>query len=353
MPARSSKESAKAGLAPGTLVHIGEPRSEKVKITVFDYNASSFDEREASVEDCAALAKKETVTWINVDGIHNVGLVEKLGRLFDLHPLTLEDIVSTRQRPKMEDFDAYCYLVLRMPYFERRGGRIRAEQISIVLMKNAVLSFQEREGDVFDSIRDRIRHDKGRVRKCGADYLAYALMDAIVDNGFAILETLGERIEGLENRVLGKPEPPVVKDIHALKRELILLRKAIWPLREVLANLSRDESPLISKSTALYLRDVHDHTIQVVDAIETLRDMVSGMLDVYLSVVSNRMNEVMRVLTVIATIFIPLTFLAGIWGMNFKHMPELDWRWAYPAVLAVMVVIALVMVAYFKRKKWL
>jgi len=273
--------------------------------------------------------------------------------LLGLHPLTLEDIASTHQRPKMEDFDNYFYFVLRMPYFQRRGGRIHAEQISIVLMKNAVVSFQEREGDVFDPIRERIRRNKGRIRKCGADYLAYALMDAIVDNGFAILETLGERTESLENNVLKEPDPAVVREIHALKRELILLRKAIWPLREVLANLSRDDSPLISKSTALYLRDVYDHTIQVVETVETFRDTVSGLLDVYLSVVSNRMNEVMRVLTVIATLFIPLTFLAGIWGMNFEFMPELEWKFAYPVVLGIMILIAATMLIFFRRKKWL
>jgi len=348
-----SRESAKAGLPPGTLVHVGTPRSEKVRITVFGYDEKDFNERETRAEDCADALKKRAVTWINVDGIHDVAIVEKVGTLFGLHPLTLEDIASTHQRPKMEDFDNYFYFVLRMPYFQRRGGRIHAEQISIVLMKNAVVSFQEREGDVFDPIRERIRRNKGRIRKCGADYLAYALMDAIVDNGFAILETLGERTESLENNVLKEPDPAVVREIHALKRELILLRKAIWPLREVLANLSRDDSPLISKSTALYLRDVYDHTIQVVETVETFRDTVSGLLDVYLSVVSNRMNEVMRVLTVIATLFIPLTFLAGIWGMNFEFMPELEWKFAYPVVLGIMILIAATMLIFFRRKKWL
>jgi magnesium transporter len=296
---------------------------------------------------------KPTVTWINIDGIHQVEIIEKIGTYFGIHSLILEDIMNTGQRPKMEDFEDYIFVVVKMIYYDEKDNEIKAEQVSLLLGSNFVISFQEKEGDVFDPIRERIRKAKGRITKMKADYLAYALVDTIVDHYFMVLEKLGEKIEGMEEELVTNPTPETLQTIHTLKRELIFLRKSVWPLREVISVLERGESSLIDESTGIYLRDVYDHTIQVIDTIETFRDMVSGMLDIYLSSISNRMNEVMKVLTIMATIFIPLTFIAGVYGMNFKYIPELEWHWGYPVILFVMVAIGILMVIYFRRKKWL
>ena len=335
-------------------MYTGEKKTGKVRITIIDYDEAQFQEKEAkSVEECFPFNDKSTVTWINIDGLHQVDIVEKIGRHFNLHPLVLEDIVNTGQRPKMEDFVDHIFVVLKMLYYDEKQKEAGAEQVSFVLGSNYVISFQETEGDVFDAIRERIRMARGRIRKMGADYLAYALIDAIVDNYFIILEHIGEKIEDIEDTLVMNPEPETLQAIHNLKREMIFLRKSVWPLREVISRLERWESPLIDKSTDIYLRDVYDHTIQVIDAIETFRDMLSGMLDIYLSSVSNRMNEVMKVLTIIATIFIPLTLIAGIYGMNFRYMPELEHPWGYPVVFLTMSIIGILMVIYFRRKKWL
>ena len=335
-------------------MHIGEQRYEQVRLSVIRYDAADFQEKTVTnIEEAFSLRKKSSVMWLNIDGVHQPEIIGQVGKSFGLHPLVAEDIASTGQRPKMEDFDDYIFVVLRMLRFDDRENETRTEQISIILGADFVVSFQEREGDVFDTIRERLRNNKGRIRKQGADYLAYTLIDAIVDNYFIVLEKLGEIIEEVEDKLVANPTSETLQTIHDLKREMIFLRKSVWPLREVINRLERSESPLIHKSTWVYLRDVYDHTIQVMDAVETFRDMLSGMLDIYLSSVSNRMNEVMKVLTVIATIFIPLTFLAGIYGMNFRYMPELEQAWSYPAVLILMLVIALVMIVYFRRKKWM
>jgi magnesium transporter len=344
----------KIGLPPGTPVFVGEKKIEKAKITIIDYDEKQFQEKEAkTIEECFPFKDTPTVTWINVDGVHQVDIIENIGRHFDLHPLILEDIMNTEQRPKIEDFERYIYIVLKMLYYDEKEHETKIEQVSLILGENFVISFQEMEGDIFDPIRERIRNGKGRIRKMGADYLCYALLDTIVDKYFMILERLGERIEGMEEELVDNPKPELLQEIHRLKREMIFLRKSVWPLREVINGLERGESSLIRESSRIYLKDVYDHTIQVIDTVETFRDMVSGMHDTYLSVISNRMNEVMKVLTIIATIFIPLTFVAGIYGMNFKFMPELEWRWAYFMVWIVILVVAFFMVIFFRRKKWL
>ena len=360
MPRLIKKSSKTRGLPPGELVHIGEKKTDKVKITVIDYNISTFIEKEVQkVEECFSFKRKPTVTWINVDGLHEVEVIEKLGNCFDIHPLVLEDILNTDQRPKMEDFEKYIFYVLKMLYINDKTHEIHSEQISFILGKNFVISFQESIGDVFDAIRERIRKGKGRIRKRSADYLVYALFDAIVDNYFIILEKIGEKIENMEEDVVSKPDPELLQDIYNLKREMVYLRKSVWPLREVINNLLREDSKLIRETTHVYLRDLYDHTIQVIDTIETYRDMVSGMLDIYMSSVSNKMNEVMKVLTIFAAIFIPLTFVAGIYGMNFNpdispfNMPELNWFWGYPMALISMLLIGILLVIYFKRKRWL
>ncbi len=348
------KRSKKAGLPPGTLVYIGDRKPDGVKITIMDYDETSFQEIDAAtIEACFPFKEKSTITWMNVEGIHDIEVIRKLGECYGLHPLVQEDILNTDQRPKLEDYGDYLYIVLKMLSHDEQSGQIRSEQVSLILGRNFVISFQEGiEGDVFGPIRERLRNGKGRLRKMGADALAYALMDAVVDNYFIIMEKLGEKIDVLEEQLVGSPSPETLRGIHALKKEMIFLRKSVWPLREVIGAMERGDSPLIQKPTRTYLRDVYDHAVQVIETIETFRDMVTGMLDIYLSGLSYRMNEVMKVLTIIATLFMPLTFLAGVYGMNFRYMPELGWPWGYPAVLSIMCIVALSMLAYFKKKKW-
>jgi magnesium transporter len=354
------KKSHKTGLPPGTLIHIGTKKAEKTKITLIDYDEAHYEEKEVkTVDECFPFSDKSTVTWINIDGIHEVNVIEKIGKHFNLHPLVMEDIVNTGHRPKVEDFDDYLFVVLKMIYHDDKNGEVGAEQVSLIIGSNFVISFQEQEGDIFNPIRERIKNAKGRIRKMGTDYLAYALLDTIVDNYFIILEKLGEEIEDIEKKLVSNPTPETSQEIHRLKGDMIFLRKSVWPLREVINGLTRGESSLIKESTGIYLRDVYDHTIQVIDTLETYRDVVSGMVDTYLASLSNRMNEVMKVLTVIAVIFMPLTFIAGIYGMNFNpeaspwNMPELNWRYGYLSALGVMVLVLLGMIIYFKRKKWL
>ncbi len=349
------KRSKKAGLPPGTLIHIGEQRAEASKITVIDYDDTSFQEKELkTVEECFPYKDKPSMTWINIDGIHQKEILEKLSGHFGFHPLVMEDIMNTDQRPKMEDYADYLYIVLKMLYYNDKDNTITTEQISLIIAPHIIISFQEGlEGDVFGPLRERLRNDKGRIRKMGADYLAYSMLDAVVDSYFMILEKLGERIELLEEELISAPATKTLHEIHYLKREMIFLRKAVWPLRELINMLMRGESPLIHESMKIYFRDVYDHTIQVIDTIETLRDMVTGMLDIYLSSVSNRLNAVMKVLTIIATIFIPLTFIVGVYGMNFKYMPELEWRYGYPMIWLVMITIGITMLIFFKKRNWL
>ena len=360
MAKRTKKRLKKSGLPPGTLVYVGEQKVETVKISYLDYDEQNFQEKQVSnIEECFPFKTTPTVTWINIDGLHDVEIIERLGRQFELHPLILEDVLHAEQRPKYEDFDKYIFIVLRMLQYNEQIHDIESEQVSLILGTNFVISFQERVGDVFEPIRERLRNAKGRIRKMGSDYLAYALLDAMVDSYFAILEKIGERIESMEEQLVANPTEKTLHQIHTMKREMISLRKSIWPLREVISGVQRSESSLISETTGLYLRDVYDHTIQVIDTVESFRDMVSGMLDIYLSSISNKMNAVMKVLTIIATIFIPLTFIAGIYGMNFNpekspwNMPELNWYWGYPAVWLVMAVVLVIMLIYFRRKKWL
>lgn len=346
--------SKKAGLSPGTLVHVGEKKIEKTRIRIIHYDEKDLEEKEVdTIEECFPFKDRAAVTWINIDGLHEVDIIEKIGTHFNVHPLVLEDILHTGQRPKTDDLESYIYIVLKMLYYDEDEYNIKEEQFSLILGSNFVITFQERIGDIFNPVRDRIRNGKARIRKKNADYLAYALIDAVVDNYFVILERLGEKIEEMEEALLANPTPEMLQSIQGMKRTMISLRKSVWPLREVVSALERSESSLIEESINIYLRDIYDHTIQVIDTLESYRDMVSGMLDTYLSSLSNRMNEVMKVLTIIATIFIPLTFLAGVYGMNFESMPELKWAWGYPALWIVMIIIGVFMALYFHRKKWL
>jgi magnesium transporter len=349
----TKKRSQKAGLPPGALVHIGDRLEEKSTITVINYGEEEFSRAEVKTpEQCVCLKGKTNVCWVNVTGIHESETIEKIGQLFNLHPLLLEDIMNTDQRPKMEVYDDYLFVVLKMLFYDEKEKSATMEQISIVLGADYVLSFQERESNIFNPLLEHLKNDKGRIRKMGADYLIYSLIDMIIDNYFIILEKLGERVDNLEVQLITSPQTETLKSIQKLKREMIFLRRSVWPLREVINSMERGESPLIQSSTYVYLRDIYDHTIQAIDTIETYRDMLSGMLDIYLSSVSYKLNEVMKVLTIVATIFIPLTFIVGLYGMNFEFMPELKSPWGYPAVLLLMLIVSLSMLYYFKRKKW-
>ncbi len=354
------KKSRLLNTPPGTMIYEGGSTSNKVKITVFDYDAGHFTETVVDdVEQCFTYKDKPTVTWINVDGLTRMDILEKLSHCYQLHHLVLEDILNINQRPKAEDFESYFYIVSKMVSMEEIKDEVNEEQVSILLGSNFVITFQEeKEGDVFDAIRQRIRKDQGRIRKMGADYLAYRLLDAIVDNYFIVLEKIGGKIETIEGSLLVEPNTGIVHTISALKRNLIFLRKSVWPLREVIRTVTQTDSPLIRPETLVYFRDIHDHAIQAVDTIEAFRDTASSMLDVYLSSMNHRLNEVMKVLTIIATIFMPLTFITGLYGMNFNthaspyNMPELNWYYGYPFVLGTMVLVVSGMLYYFKRKGW-
>jgi len=346
------KRFSKPGTAPGTLTAPSERRVESVAITVMDYDSESLKEqRVATVDEAVAVCRAPGVTWIDVVGLHDVDVVRELGEHFHLHPLALEDVLSVGQRPKADEYEDHYFVVLRL--FHAIADGLESEQISLFLGDGYVITFQELPEDVFDGVRDRLRQARGRIRTMGADYLAYALIDSLVDHFFPVIETLGERIEDLEDEVMTDPQRDTVEQIHAIRKDLLMLRRAAWPQREVLAAMERFESARLGRETRVFLRDAYDHAVQIMDMVETYRDLASGLLEIYLSSVSNRMNEVMKVLTVMATIFIPITFLAGVYGMNFHHMPELDWTWGYPAFWGVSVVSTLGLLWYFKRKDWL
>ncbi len=321
-------------------------------IHIIDYSTATIqDTHVSSIEECIPFKDAESVTWIDIESIEDEKIVDSVGSLFNIHPLIIEDIKRVGQRPKMEEFDEYIFFVLRM--FRLEKGKVLAEQLSIIMGKGYVITFQEKAGDVFNPIRERIRAKKFRINARGSDFLAYSLIDIIIDNYFVILETFGEEVESLEDVLLLNPTKAALHKIHTLKRKVLFIRRSVWPLRELLTNFERSESPLIFPSTHEYIRDIYDHAIQIIDTVETYRDSLSGMLDIYLSSVSNRMNEIMKVLTVISTIFIPLTFITGLYGMNFKYMPELSWKWGYPLVITIMVLIVAGLIFFFRKKKWL
>jgi len=349
------KRSKKAGLPPGALIHIGVPKPGDTKIERFEYDPAHLEKGElSSLKECALPKASPTVTWINVDGVSEVEVLRHFGECFGIHPLVLEDILATDQRPKAEDYGAYLYVVLKMLRIDEQTGELQSEQLSIVLGENYLISFQEGlAGDVFEPVRVRLKNEKGRLRLTGPDYLLHALLDVIVDNYFLIMEKIADRIEEIEDELIENPTTATVQAIYRMKREMLFLHKAVWPLREVVGGLQRRDSQLIQDATVIYLRDLYDHTVQVVDTLETLRDMLSGMLDIYLSSVSNRLNEVMKVLTIIATIFMPLSFVVGLYGMNFKYMPELEWHYGYFAVLLLMAAIVGGMLVYFRKKRWI
>ncbi|MEO6166255.1 MAG: magnesium/cobalt transporter CorA [Chitinophagales bacterium] len=353
-PFRKPQSNKKAaGLAPGKVIYIGEDRHEKVNISVIDYDVNHYEERTSlTVEECVKYKNTETSTWINVDGIHQTDIIEKVGKLFGINTLVLEDVVNTNSRPKIDDFKDYAFIIIKMLTYDKEKHNLNIEQVSLVLGRNFVISFQENEGDLFDTIRVRLRDSDSRIRKYGSDYLTYCLMDKIVDEYFIIIESMGTELQDMEEEVSGDPTREFLRRYNDLKQNGIFLRKSVWPLREVINYMLRGDVSLIKTEVLPYYRDLYDHTIQVIDTTETYRDLFSDIMDLYLSTLSLKMNEVMKVLTIISTIFIPLTFIAGVYGMNFKIMPELEWKYGYYIVWGVMLSVALLMIFYFKRKKW-
>ena len=350
----NKKRSVKSGLPPGTLVHIGDASNKAAHISVIGYSPDGVEERHfEQINEYLQNPCDGNVVWVDVEGVHDIELIRALGEKHSFHPLVLEDIVNTAQRPKIEDYGDYLFIVLRMLHPTDEGG-FNSEQLSIILGPDYLFTFQEGlEGDPFDSVRNRILNGKGKIRDMGADYLAYALIDAVVDGYFSVLEAFGERIVDVEEELTHTPDQRSLHRINVIKKEIIYLRKSVWPLREAISFLERGDSHLLNDATRLYFRDVYDHTVQVIDTVETYRDLLSGMLDLYLSSISNRTNEVMKFLTVIGTIFMPLTFLVGVYGMNFKHLPELEWRNGYFFLWGAMITLSLLMIAYFKKKRWL
>jgi magnesium transporter len=345
------------GKAPGSLIYIGEtvtPVSD-VTITINEYNQQTLKSYQAkTVEECLTCRLSSFNSWINIDGVHNVEIIKTLGEQFGLHQLTLEDILNTEIRPKIEVFESYILIIVKMLRYNNLNKEIEAEQVSLVLGDNYVLSFQEnREGDVFDNIRLRIANPNGRHRKSGPDYLLYSLLDAVVDHYFIVLERIGEKLEDLEEDITGSPSQQLLSNLYALKQDLVFMRRSVWPLREIISGLEREETVLIKKEIRKYIRDIYDHTIQVIDTTESFRDSTGSLLDLYLSSMSNRTNDVMKVLTMISTIFMPLTFIAGVYGMNFENMPELRWEYGYFVTLGVMAISIILMLMWFRRKKWL
>ncbi len=350
-PSPAEKQS---GLAPGTVVYTGDKTLSDLYIEVFDYDKDTCEEKELDrIEEAFTYSDTEPVTWINMNGLNHIEAIETIGEQYKLHPLILEDIANTQQRPKIDEYENYLFVVLKMLYFDKEEN-LSIEHISFVLGRNYVISFQEADGDVFDGVRNRIRTGKGRLRTSGADYLLYALMDAVVDNYFNLIEAMGDKIEELEDDLFEeKPNDDITYDIQSLKKEILKIRRAVFPLREVVNRIEKSDHPLIVEKTQFYLRDLYDHIVQVSENIEIYRDMIWGLMDMYMTTISNKMNEVMKVLTIMASIFIPLTFLAGIYGMNFENMPELKSKYGYYVLWAVMVMVFFGLLYYFKRKKWL
>jgi magnesium transporter len=355
MPRFIKRTSKKAGLPPGSLVHVGEQKQAHTRITFMDYEGDRFQEQQPEdVETVFPLRDEPTTSWINVDGLHDMALIEKLGQHFLIHPLTLEDMVNTGQRPKIEEFEDYIYVVFKMLRYDPATTLVEAEQVSLVVGPNFLISFQEAEGDVFEAVRERLRKGRGRIRRGGSDYLAYALMDSVVDHYFTVLEHLGEAVEALDEKLYGAVDgSELLNEIFRLKREMIYLRKQLYPLRETLSRFQKTDNDLVQEKTRVFFADVYDHLIQAIEVVESLRDILSGLQDLTISLAGQRMNEIMKVLTIIATIFIPITFVAGIYGMNFEFMPELGWRWGYFAVWGLFAVIAVGLLIFFKRRQWL
>ena len=348
------KQYKAVNLSPGTVAYKGFKKSEYTVLEIYNYNKDNFNKIESkAIEDAFNFKGTNEVTWINVNGLNNTKEIERLGSHYQLHPLTLEDIVNTEHRPKIDEFENYLFIVVKMLYF-KDNNILNYEQLSIVIGEDYVLTFQEADGDVFDDLRERIQSGKGRIRGLGADYLMFAILDAVVDNYLTVIEAFGDKIEDLEDTIFDEDTDNVTaNNIQTLKREILKIRRSVFPMREVINRLEKIECTLIEDKTTSYLRDLYDHIVQVNESIDLYREMIWSLMDMYMTIISTKMNEIMKVLTIIATIFIPLTFIAGIYGMNFTNMPELHYKYSYFILIGIMVFVFVMMLIYFRRKKWL
>lgn len=349
------KRAKKAGQPPGSFIYTGDKKVTTPTVTIFNYTENNFREKKDTHLDTEFLLENHSgVTWINVEGLQDIDIIKKLAEFYQLHPLTIEDILNNDQRPKVEEFENYIYITTKMLKWSGKTKNFRIEEFSIIIGKNYILTFQDCKTTIFNDLQERLRSTtKQRLREQGSDYLAYRLIDTIVDHYFVVLEVLGNKIEKIEEKIITAPTPQNARTIYRLKHKMLILRKSIWPMREVISHLLQISQNSISSFTHVYLRDVYDHAVQAIDTLETFRDMLSNILDIYLSSLTARMNEIMKVLTMIATVFIPITFLASVYGMNFDYMPELHWHYGYYIVLSIMIAVAICMIFFFRRKKWL
>ena len=349
-----SNTSDKIGLPPGSLVHVGSAAALETTISLIDYSKDRIEEQPiGSADELKPYQARDTVTWVNIEGLADVKLIESVGQLFNIHPLVLEDILNTHQRPKFEDHDDHLFIVLKRLSTDKTTSDLRQEQISILMLHNFVITFREARDELFGTLTQRLKNGKGRIRGLGSDYLTYVILDTAIDQNFILLDTLDETVDVIEDTLLTKPTKETLAQIHRIRRDLVKIRRTVVPTRELLSAILRSETALINEKMHIYYKDVHDHALRISEAIESHREVLSGLLDLYISSISNAMNEIMKILTVFASIFIPLTFVAGIYGMNFEYMPELKWKWAYPILWVVLVTIAVVLLVYFRRKKWL
>jgi magnesium transporter len=349
-----TSSSEKIGLSPGSLIHVGEVFDNDTVITLINYDATTLEEKViSSVEEMLPYRDKSTTTWVNIEGLQDVELIRTIGKSFKIHSLVLEDILHTHQRSKFEDYENYLFMVVKNLSLGLGDFSIEYEQISILVFKNFIFTFKEKPTLLFDPIKIRIQNSKGRIRKFSSDYLAYVVLDTVIDEYFSLQDSLDELMEQIEDELLLSPSTETLNTIQHVRRELIFVRKSISPLRELLSGLHRSDSPLIDEKNRRYFGDVYDHALRVIESMESYRELITGMMDIYLSSVNNKMSETMKVLTVFASIFIPLTFIAGVYGMNFEYMPELKMRWAYPALWGFFITVSVGLMIYFKRKKWL
>jgi len=356
-----NKYNSKRGMPPGSLVFTGEQKMDRIKIMNIEYDEKTFSEREIKdIKELRQFKENTHVNWINICGLHEVNELQQIGEIFEIHPLSIEDILNVNHLPKLEEHDGYLFLITKMIDLNKESGELNIEQVSFIILKNnCLLTFQEDETDVFDLIRERIRNDTGRIRKMGADYLMYRLLDTMVDNYFYVLQEMDATIDNIEDELIYNPGRSTIEIIHALRKEIIKLRRAVTPLRDIVYSIEREHYPFIAKTTYIFLRDLYDHIRQNIETMENYREILNGMLEIYLSNSGQKLNEVLKVLTIISTIFIPLTFIVGIYGMNFDtstsewNMPELTWRYGYPIVMLIMMAVAVGMIFFFKKKKWI
>lgn len=348
------KISTKKGKPPGSLIYMGPRKDVPITIDYIQYNTENYTAKSlTNIPDNIQIQGEDNITWIDIKGLHDISIVEKIGKAADIHSLTLEDLLNVNQRPKVDFFNAYIFLVVQVLKFEKETNSIESEQLSIILSEKSIITFLEGPSDIFDSLKNRMEKTVGRIRNGSADYLAYSILDLVIDDYYEVVEKTGERIENVEEQLIQQAKKIAIRDIYEIKRELIDLKKSISPIREIITKLEKSDSPLINERTRLYFRDLYDHEIQIIDTIEQYRDLTSGLADMYLSSVSNKMNEIIKVLTILSSVFIPLTFIVGVYGMNFKNMPELEWHYGYYISLIFMLIIAIVMILFFKWRKWL